>query len=157
MGEPEASPAITPRRAVWTLGITQLVGYGCTSYLPATLAAAQGQTLGVSTAFVFGAFSGALLISGLLGPVTGRAVDRHGARRPLAAGSIVLALALIGMALAQNVGQLISAWLVLGIGMSLALYDIAFAGLVGWFGLEARKSITGVTLIAGFASTIAWP
>ena len=56
MGEPEASPAITPRRAVWTLGITQLVGYGCTSYLPATLAAAQGQTLGVSTAFVFGAF-----------------------------------------------------------------------------------------------------
>ena len=105
MGEPEASPAITPRRAVWTLGITQLVGYGCTSYLPATLAAAQGQTLGVSTAFVFGAFSGALLISGLLGPVTGRAVDRHGARRPLAAGSIVLALALIGMALAQNVGQ----------------------------------------------------
>ncbi len=157
MGEPEAGPAITPRRAVWTLGITQLVGYGCTSYLPATLAAAQGQTLGVSTAFVFGAFSGALLISGLLGPVTGRAVDRHGARRPLAAGSIVLALALIGMALAQNVGQLIAAWLVLGIGMSLALYDIAFAGLVGWFGLEARKSITGVTLIAGFASTIAWP
>ena len=157
MGEPEASPAITPRRAVWTLGVTQLVGYGCTSYLPATLAAAQGKTLGVSTAFIFGAFSGALLISGLLGPVTGRAVDRHGARRPLAAGSIVLALALVGMALSQNTFQLVAAWLVLGVGMSLALYDIAFAGLVGWFGLDARKSITGVTLIAGFASTIAWP
>jgi MFS family permease len=152
-----AAPAITPRRAVWTLGVTQLVGYGCTSYLPATLAAAQGKALGVSTAFIFGAFSGALLISGLLGPVTGRAVDRHGARRPLAAGSIVLALALTGMALSQNVWQLVVAWLVLGAGMSLALYDIAFAGLVGWFGLEARKSITGVTLIAGFASTIAWP
>jgi hypothetical protein len=41
--------------------------------------------------------------------------------------------------------------------MALALYDIAFAGLVGWFGQEARRSITGVTLIAGFASTIAWP
>ena len=152
-----AAPAITPRRAVWTLGVTQLVGYGCTSYLPATLAAAQGKALGVSTAFIFGAFSGALLISGLLGPVTGRAVDRHGARRPLAGGSIVLALALTGMALSQNVWQLVVAWLVLGAGMSLALYDIAFAGLVGWFGLEARKSITGVTLIAGFASTIAWP
>lgn len=157
MGEMQASAPITPRRAVWTLGITQLVGYGCSSYLPATLAAAQGATLGVSTAFVFGAFSGALLISGLLGPITGRAVDRHGARRPLAAGSIILALALIGMALAQNAVQLVAAWLVLGVGMSLALYDIAFAGLVGWFGLEARRSITGVTLIAGFASTIAWP
>ena len=150
-------PAITPRRAVWTLGITQLIGYGCSSYLPASLAVAQAKSLGASTAFVFGAFSGALLLMGLLGPATGRAVDRHGARRPLAAGSIVLALALVGMALAQSPVQLVAAWLVLGVGMALALYDIAFAGLVGWFGLEARRSITGVTLIAGFASTIAWP
>ena len=80
-------PAITPRRAVWTLGITQLIGYGCSSYLPASLAAAQAKSLGVSTAFVFGAFSGALLLMGLLGPATGRAVDRHGARRPLAAAA----------------------------------------------------------------------
>ena len=76
------APAITPRRAVWTLGVTQLIGYGCTSYLPATLAKAQASSLGVSTAFVFGAYSGGLLISALLGPMAGRAVDRHGARRP---------------------------------------------------------------------------
>lgn len=151
------APAITARRAVWTLGVTQLIGYGCTSYLPATLAKAQAGSLGVSTAFVFGAYSGGLLISALLGPTAGRAVDRHGARRPLALGSLVLTLALIGMALAQNGLQLALAWLVLGSGMALALYDIAFAGLVGWFGQEARRSITGVTLIAGFASTIAWP
>ena len=35
--------------------------------LPASLAAAQAKSLGVSTAFVFGAFSGALLLMGLLG------------------------------------------------------------------------------------------
>lgn len=151
------APAITPRRAVWTLGVTQLIGYGCTSYLPATLAKAQASSLGVSTAFVFGAYSGGLLISALLGPAAGRAVDRHGARRPLALGSLVLTLALIGMAAAQDGVQLALAWLVLGAGMALALYDIAFAGLVGWFGQDARRSITGVTLIAGFASTIAWP
>jgi len=151
------APAITPRRAVWTLGVTQLIGYGCTSYLPATLAKAQASSLGVSTAFVFGAYSGGLLISALLGPMAGRAVDRHGARRPLALGSLVLTLALIGMAAAQDGLQLALAWLVLGAGMALALYDIAFAGLVGWFGQDARRSITGVTLIAGFASTIAWP
>ena len=151
------APAITPRRAVWTLGVTQLIGYGCTSYLPATLAKAQASSLGVSTAFVFGAYSGGLLISALLGPAAGRAVDRHGARRPLALGSLVLTLALVGMAAAQDGVQLALAWLVLGAGMALALYDIAFAGLVGWFGQDARRSITGVTLIAGFASTIAWP
>ncbi|MGH6997521.1 MAG: MFS transporter, partial [Phenylobacterium sp.] len=151
------TPTITPRRAVWTLGVTQLIGYGCTSYLPATLAKAQASSLGVSTAFVFGAYSGGLLISALLGPAAGRAVDRHGARRPLALGSLVLTLALVGMAAAQDGVQLALAWLVLGAGMALALYDIAFAGLVGWFGQDARRSITGVTLIAGFASTIAWP
>ena len=151
------APAITPRRAVWTLGVTQLIGYGCTSYLPATLAKAQASSLGVSMAFVFGAYSGGLLISALLGPAAGRAVDRHGARRPLALGSLVLTLALVSIAAAQDGVQLALAWLVLGVGMALALYDIAFAGLVGWFGQDARRSITGVTLIAGFASTIAWP
>lgn len=147
----------SPRRAVWTLGVTQLVGYGATSYLPATVASAQADSLGISTAFVFGAFSAALLLQGLLGPAVGRATDRGGARTPLAAGSIVIAASLIGMASAQTAWQLALAWLVMGVGMSLALYDIAFAGLVIWFGLEARKAITGVTLIAGFASTIAWP
>lgn len=150
-------PPVTPRRAVWTLGVTQLVGYGCTSYLPASLAAAQGKTFGVATAAIFAAFSGALLTQGLLGPFAGRLADRAGARRPLAVGSVILALALVGMALAQDMIQVAAAWLLLGVGMSLALYDIAFAGLVSWFGLDARRSITGVTLIAGFASTIAWP
>lgn len=153
----EGGQPITPRRAVWTLGVTQLVGYGATSYLPASLAAAQGETFAVATAAIFGAFSGALLIHGLLGPYAGRMADRAGARRPLAAGSVILALALVGMALSQSLVQVIAAWLVLGVGMSLALYDIAFAGLVSWFGVDARRSITGVTLIAGFASTIAWP
>jgi MFS family permease len=149
--------AISPRRAVLTLGVTQLVGYGCSSYLPASLAVAMGREVGVPTALVFGAFSGALLVQAFVGPAAGRAVDKGGARAPLAVGSIVLSLSLIGMALSQNALQLFGAWLVLGLGMTLALYDIAFAGLVGWFGLEARRSITGVTLIAGFASTIAWP
>lgn len=149
--------APSPRRAVWTLGVTQLIGYGATSYLPATVASAQADSLGVSTAFVFGAFSAALLLQGLLGPAVGRATDRHGARTPLAGGSVVIAAALIGMGFSQTAWQLALAWLAMGVGMSLALYDIAFAGLVIWFGLDARKAITGVTLIAGFASTIAWP
>ncbi len=114
--------------------------------------------MGVQAAVFFGAFSGALLLQGLLGP-RGRTLGRPARRATsLAAGKAsILAIALVGMALAQNTLQLIAAWLVPGIGMSLALYDIAFAGLVGWFGWRARKSITGVTLIAGFASTIAWP
>lgn len=49
------------------------------------------------------------------------------------------------------------AWLVLGIGMALGLYDAAFATLAGLYRSEARGTITGITLIAGFASTVGWP
>ncbi|WP_332772293.1 MFS transporter [Phenylobacterium sp.] len=152
-----AAQSISPRRAVLTLGATQTIGYACSSYLPASLAGSMSQAVGTPTAFVFGAFSGALLIHAFVGPAAGRSVDRSGARLPLSAASIILALGLAGMALSQAPWHLALAWLVLGLGMALGLYDIAFAGLVGWFGLDARRSITGVTLIAGFASTIAWP
>jgi hypothetical protein len=39
----------------------------------------------------------------------------------------------------------------------MGLYDPAFAALTRLYGRDARASITGITLIAGFASTIGWP
>jgi hypothetical protein len=39
----------------------------------------------------------------------------------------------------------------------MGLYDAAFAALVWIHGPEARRPITGITLIAGFASTVGWP
>ena len=45
----------------------------------------------------------------------------------------------------------------LGIGIGMGLYDPAFAALTWLYGREARSAITGITLIAGFASTIGWP
>ena len=41
--------------------------------------------------------------------------------------------------------------------MAMGLYDPAFATLTGLYGRAARGPITGITLIAGFASTIGWP
>jgi hypothetical protein len=41
--------------------------------------------------------------------------------------------------------------------MGLGLYDAAFAALGRIYGNEARGAITGITLIAGFASTVGWP
>jgi hypothetical protein len=49
------------------------------------------------------------------------------------------------------------AWTVLGLGIGMGLYDPAFATLTWLYGRDARRSITGITLIAGFASTIGWP
>jgi hypothetical protein len=45
----------------------------------------------------------------------------------------------------------------IGIGMAFGLYDVAFSTLAGLFGRGARGPIKGITMIAGFASTIGWP
>jgi predicted MFS family arabinose efflux permease len=58
---------------------------------------------------------------------------------------------------ANSIAVLVAAWLVLGVGMGLGLYDAAFAALGRAFGEAARGAITGITLIAGFASTVGWP
>jgi len=41
--------------------------------------------------------------------------------------------------------------------MALGLYDAGFATLTALYGPAARGSITGITLFAGFASTVSWP
>lgn len=147
----------TPRRAVLTLGVTQTIGYACSSYLPATLAKPMAADVGMSTSGVFLAFSAALLLQAVTGPRVGKLVDQRGGRPPLTAASLLFAAGLVGLAISHSPMALIASWLIIGLGMSAGLYDIAFAGLVGWFGVDARRSITGVTLIAGFASTIGWP
>jgi predicted MFS family arabinose efflux permease len=148
---------ITPRRAVLSLGVTLTLGYASSSYLPAVLAAPMARDLGLPTPAVFAAYSGALAAAALVGPAIGRWVDQRGARGALVLSNLVLAAGLVGLALATRPWMLVAAWALLGLGMALGLYDVAFAGLVGWFGRTARGPITGVTLIAGFASTIGWP
>jgi hypothetical protein len=41
--------------------------------------------------------------------------------------------------------------------MGSGLYEAAFAALVRLHGTNSRNAITGITLIAGFASTVGWP
>jgi predicted MFS family arabinose efflux permease len=41
--------------------------------------------------------------------------------------------------------------------MALGLYDAGFAALAALYGQGARGPITGITLFAGFASTVSWP
>jgi predicted MFS family arabinose efflux permease len=145
------------RRAVATVGISQTIGYAGSTYLPASLARPMAQAVGVSESTVFLTFSGALLLQAVFGPRLGRLVDARGGRGPLVAGSALFALGLTVLAAAQHPWQMVVGWAVMGLAMGAGLYDIAFAGLVGWFGADARRGITGVTLIAGFASTIGWP
>jgi len=111
----------------------------------------------VSRTAVFGLFSGALVLSAVLGPSVGRAIDNHGGRGVLTLSNLVLAAGLVLLGTAQGFVTVAVAWAVLGVGMAMGLYDPAFATLTGLYGRAARGPITGITLIAGFVSTVGWP
>jgi MFS family permease len=139
------------------LGTAQTLAWGSSYYLPAILADPIAHDLGVSSNWFFAAFSASLVISGLLGPRVGRQIDRVGGRQVLCMSNLVLAAGLALLGASQSVWTMSAAWLLLGIGMGLGLYDSAFGTLGRIYGSDARSAITGITLIAGFASTVAWP
>ena len=142
---------------VAALGTAQTLAWGSSYYLPAILADPMAQGLGLSRTTVFDLFSGALLLSAVLGPSVGRAIDNRGGRDVLAISNLVLVAGLVLLGVAQGIYILAVAWSVLGVGMAMGLYDPAFATLTGLYGRAARGPITGITLIAGFASTVGWP
>jgi predicted MFS family arabinose efflux permease len=142
---------------VAALGTSQTLAWASSYYLPAILADHMARAAGVPRAWVFGAFSGALLLTAPIAPRVGRLIDRRGGRDVLAASNIVLAVGLVVLGASNGFAMQCAAWAVLGVGMALGLYDAAFATLAGIYGLNARGPITGITLIAGFASTVGWP
>jgi MFS family permease len=150
---------LTGRRSVVvsTLGITQTLAWGSTYYLTAVFADPISAALQLPREWFFGIFSAALLLSGLLGPLAGRTIDRYGGRDVLAATNLVFAAGLVTLSLATNVIGLAAAWALLGIGMGFGLYEASFATVAGLYGRDARNAITGITLFAGFASTVGWP
>jgi len=154
---PDSSATTNVSHQVVALGLTQTIAWASSTYLPAILAAPIAADLGVARSTVFGAFSLSLMIMALAGPAVGRAIDTQGGRRVLAISNLVLAGGLILLGTTTSVTQLMIAWCVLGAGMALGLYDAAFATLVRLHGKGARAPITGITLIAGFASTVGWP
>lgn len=143
---------------VLRLGTAQTLAWASSYYLPTLLAAPMARDLGIgSPSNVFLAFSGALLIAALLGPWAGRTIDRRGGRTVLSGTSLLFAAGLVAMAFAQGPLSLAAAWGLMGLAMGAGLYEAAFAALVARHGHAARRAISGITLLAGFASTVGWP
>ena len=142
---------------VLILGATQIVGYGTLYYSFAILAPAVARDFSVAGETLFAILSLGLLCGGLAGPRLGRMMDRYGAPRLMAAGSGGAAILLLLLAISPGIvafGALVVAVEMVSV---LVLYDAAFACLALFGGAEARRAITRLTLIAGFASTLFWP
>jgi predicted MFS family arabinose efflux permease len=145
------------RLIVPALGVTQILAWGSSYYLPAVLAKPIADDTGWPLTWVVGALSVGLLTAGLISPLVGRSIHKHGGRPVLIASAILLAIGQIGLALAPALPIFIAAWLVIGLGMGAGLYDAAFSSLGRTYGQGARQHITTLTLFGGLASTVCWP
>lgn len=144
-------------RLTLQLGITQTIGYASSYYLPAILAVPISRSVGISFEQFFLFLAAASLISAFLGPRLGRLIDGFGGRLVLPISSVVFAGGLLLMSSATEPLGLLLSWLVLGFAMAAGLYDAAFASVVEIQGDDSRPTIAGITLIAGFASSVGWP
>lgn len=156
-------PAAPPRSGsrllpvVLALGATQVIGYGTLYYAYAILAPAVAAEFDTSLTSLYAIFSAGLLAGGLAAPQLGAWMDRFGAPRIMAAGSLCTALLVGGLAIAPNLWAFAACVIAIEVVGVAVLYDAAFATLATLGRAEAKRAITHLTLIAGFASTIFWP
>lgn len=145
------------RRLIGILAFTQVASWGSLYYAFSIVAPAIAHDLALSNELVYGAFSWSLLVAGLASAPVGMLLDRLGGRPVMAAGSIVCGAGLIGLSVSHNVFSYYCAWTLLGLAMTLTLYEAAFATINRQIMDKARQAISTVTLFGGLASTIFWP
>ena len=144
-------------RAIWAVGIGQIVSWGTTLYALGVLGKSVAADTGWSLGLVYGGLTTGLLVSSVVSTAMGRLIDRRGGRAVMVAGALLSALGLTLVAIAQAPVVYLAAWALVGLAMRMSLYDAAFAAIVQVSPARGRRSISFVTLFGGFASTVFWP
>jgi MFS family permease len=142
---------------VAALGITETVSYGVLAYAFAVLLVPMQEATGWSAAAITGAYSLALLVSGLAGLRVGRLLDQRSPRLLMTAGSALSALLVVAWSRVSSLLELYVVFAGLGIAMALVLYEPAFVVITKWFHLRQRTALTALTLIAACSSFIFSP
>ena len=148
---------MTFRRIVWPLAVAETLVWAALYYSFPALLLEWERDLGWSKTELAGALTLALMTSALLGPVTGRLIDRGGGRLVFSGSAALGAVLLAGLAWVEHLWQFYCVWFGIGVAMAGSLYDACFSVLTHSLGNAARKAITLVTLVAGFAGTLAFP
>lgn len=144
-------------RIAWSLAVTQTVGFGVLFYGFAVFTLPMEQELGWTRAETSGAYSLALLLSGLLAVPVGRWVDRRGARVPMTVGSAAGVALVLAWSFVTTLPALYLVQFGIGVVMAMVLYDVAFTVIASWFRRDRVRAMLVVTSVAGLASTIFIP
>ncbi len=143
--------------AVWLLAMGQTLIYaGCYYSFPALLPDLEAATGWTKAELALGPTLAFLIMAGLT-PFTGRLVDRGFGGAMLIWLPGLAALGVAGLALVGSLAGWLALWALIGVAQAGSLYETCFAFLTRRLGDGARAAITRVTLVAGFAGTLAFP
>ena len=105
------------------------------------------------------AFTGSVVVSGLVAAPLGRWMDRHGTRRVASIGGLVTMAGMVAFSVAGSAPALLAAWwLLIGPGTAMTYYEPAFVVINQTVDTAIRPRALGVvTVIGGFAGAIFIP
>lgn len=145
-------------RIVVALGVTTIISYGTSQYLIALLIDPLAHEFGWDGTSIGAAYSGTLLVSGLLGLVFGRLVDRLGARFLMSSGSVISGVSLLLLARVRTLPEFDALWTVgMGLGAALTYYPVSFTVVANWFEGRRTDALSMLTFMGAFSSTIFYP
>jgi MFS family permease len=142
---------------VWTMAVAQVISWGTLFYAFSLFVVPMQESLGWSRPLLNGALSLGLLSTGVVAFPVGAWIDRHGGRGVMTLCSLAGGLLLLAWAQVETPWAFYLIWALIGASMAGVLYEPAFAVITAVFGPDARRGITALTLVGGFASTVFMP
>ncbi|HEX4502034.1 MAG TPA: MFS transporter [Scandinavium sp.] len=145
------------RRVTACAGLSQLINWGISFYMPGTFSSAVAAQTGWSSTFIYGGLTLAMLMMAAVSPFVARFLSLFGGQQVLIIGTLFITAGCITLALPASKITWLVAWSIIGIGMRLSLYDTLFSVLVGLYGPASGRVISKVALFGGMASVVFWP
>jgi MFS family permease len=139
------------------MAVAQVISWGSLYYAFSLFVVPMQESLGWSRPVLNGALSLGLLCTGAVAFPVGAWIDRHGGRGVMTIGSLAGGLLLFAWSQVETPWAFYVIWALIGATLAGVLYEPAFAVLTAVFGPQARRGITALTLVGGFASTVFMP
>ncbi len=144
-------------RSIWLLAFAETLLWSSLYYLFPALLLSWEEQFGWHRAELTMAFTLSLLVSAFCAPLAGRLIDRAASPWLLPGSALGGGLLLMLLPLVNSMPWFYALWILIGLCSSGCLYEACFAFVVRHAGVDARKSITHITLVAGFAGTLCFP
>lgn len=145
------------RASVAWLAAGQVVSWAVLYYAFTSFVLPMQRETGWSAPQTMGAFTLALACWGAAAFAAGRWIDRGRAREVMAGGAWLGAAGLLLWSRAASLAELYVACALCGAAMAGTLYEAAFASATRRWPAHYRGAVTTLTLVGGFASTLAFP